>query len=154
MMRRTSCIDGRAVANAYPPVTTGPRLLKILIARRDEYRDRDSDLLLAACHSKAQLFGTQDGWVSRDKKTLPHAQCHKPSQSKAHLFGNQIGCWVHILGCQRQAKPAHWTHVFRVLSLDDFICLGENTLFWTLGPAHLGLDKPMCRLKDDAIGFC
>ena len=68
-------IDGRAVANAYPAVTTGPRLLKILIARRDEYRDRDSDLLLAACHSKAQLFGTQDGWVSRDKKTKNIATC-------------------------------------------------------------------------------
>ena len=58
MMKRTSCIDVGAVANAYPAVTTGPRLLKILIARRDEYRDRDSDLLLPACHSKAQLFGT------------------------------------------------------------------------------------------------
>ena len=44
-MTKTSCLDPVA-ANAYPSVTTGPRLLKILIARRDEYRDRDSDLLL------------------------------------------------------------------------------------------------------------
>ena len=36
------------VLNAYPAVTTGPRLLKILIARRDEYRDRDSDLAATA----------------------------------------------------------------------------------------------------------
>ena len=62
-------------------------------------------------------------------------------KAKPICLGLRTAAGLHILGCQRQAKPAHWTHVFRVLSLDDFICLGENTLFWTLGHAHLGLDK-------------
>ena len=150
-MKRTSCIDGWAVANAYPAVTTGPRLLKILIARRDEYRDRDSDLLLAGCHSKPQLFGTQDGWVSRDKKTLPHAQCHKPSHSKAQLFGTPAAGF-YILGYHRQAKPTHRNHVSRVYNLCDFICLAENTLFGTLGHVHLGLDKPIQLAIDLNVG--
>ena len=42
--KKTSWSDAKLSANAYPPCTTGPRLLKILIAGRDEYRDRDSDL--------------------------------------------------------------------------------------------------------------
>ena len=79
--KKTSCSDAKLSANAYPPCTTGPRLLKILIAGRDEYRDRDSDLtrhsssppvlpcvvwfpnpLSAFCHfrsSVATLLGTE-----------------------------------------------------------------------------------------------
>ena len=47
-------------ANAYPAVTTGPRLLKILIARRDEYRDRDSDLLLP--QQSSTVLGPSTSW--------------------------------------------------------------------------------------------
>ena len=61
-MTKTSCLDPVA-ANAYPSVTTGPRLLKILIARRDEYRDGDSDLLLAQPNSRPQT--SCDGQTSQ-----------------------------------------------------------------------------------------